>query len=262
MPQYEESLVTYLDILGFKNLIDHSAKDPTKVTRIIEILYEFQRQSSLGTTYKSATATTQYFSDLIIRAVSLGPDVNLSRPIDTECLAVAGIQCKLLINNEVLIRGGICSEQFYMEQGFAFGPALVKSYHLAERIAVYPRIIIDRNLIARQDLDGLMPLYGTYVTRGDDGAYFLDYLMIGCLFQVNLFPKYENREIVLAKHKERVEEKLIELKGDERLRQKALWLALYHNGVVRRLTGITKKEQQGTFAQYLIQEQRLKEIDL
>lgn len=258
MPQYEQSLVTYLDILGFKNLIDQSAKDPEKVTRIIEILFELERQSTLG----SPSTTTQNFSDLIIRAVRLGPDVNLLRVIDTECLVLAGIQCKLLIDNEVLIRGGICSERFYMEQGFVFGPALVKSYHLAEQVAVYPRIIIDRNLIAQQDQDDVMQLHGTFVTRGDDGAYFLDYLMIGYAFQVNLFPKYENKEMLLAKHKHRVEEKLLELKGGERVRQKALWLALYHNAVIRRLINSATQVQRTMLQQYLVPEQQLKNIDL
>lgn len=144
-----------------------------------------------------------------------------------------------------------------MEQGYAFGPGLVRSHHLAERVAIFPRIIIDPKIIALQQPNDF-PLHGTYIERGDDGAYFLDYLTIGYLFQINLFPKYkDNKRMVLAKHKQRVEEKLVELKKGERERQKALWLAIYHNAAVRRLF---RRKRGPTMEAYLIPEQKLKDL--
>ena len=256
MPAYEQTLVTYLDILGFSDLIDQSDKNPEKVAQIIEILFSMQSQASLGAPYNSLPTNTQSFSDLVIRAIHLTENSEVAVQIGVECLVLAGIQCKLLINDSTLIRGGVCLEKFYMDQGFAFGPGLVRSHHLAEKVAIFSRIIIDPKIIALQNPKDF-PLHGTYIERGDDGAYFLDYLAIGYTFQINLFPKYQNKTMVLAKHKQRVEEKLIELKKGERERQKALWLAIYHNAVVRK---VLRLKRGPTLEAYLIPEQKLKDL--
>ncbi|HEV7676287.1 MAG TPA: hypothetical protein VGQ12_17275 [Candidatus Angelobacter sp.] len=232
MPQYTDQLLTYIDILGFRKLVEESVADPAKMERIIEILFQMETQTSLGTPHGPVFANTQNFSDLIIRAIPLAQDSGLPERISIECMILAGIQSKLLLDNAVLIRGGVCLDKFYMEQGFAFGPALVRSHHLAEDVAIYPRIIIDSKLVATDDPENIIP---HFIERADDGAYFIDYLLIGFFYQINLFPKYENPEAVVKKHKERVEEKLDELKDDERVRQKAIWLALYHNKAVQRI---------------------------
>ena len=166
-------------------------------------------------------------------------------------MILAGIQCKLFLENAVLIRGGVCLDKFYMEQGFAFGPALVKCHHLAEEVAIYPRIVIDSKIVAIDDPQNIMR---TFIERGDDGACFLDYLSIGFFYQINLFTKYGNPESVIKKHKERVEEKLSELKGDGRARQKAIWLALYHNNTIQRLMGAGNYQRRDALQLLLITE--------
>jgi hypothetical protein len=260
MPTYEQTLVTYLDILGFSDLIDQSDKNPEKIAEIINILFSMQNEASMGARYSSHSTKAQSFSDLVIRATHLNESSEVSVQIGVECLVLSGIQCKLLINDSTLIRGGVSLEKFYMDQGFVFGPGLVRSHHLAERLAIFPRIVIDPRIIALQRLNekpNELPLHGTYIERGDDGQYFLDYLAIGHAFQINLFPKYTDKGTVLAKHKQRVEEKLIELKKGERERQKALWLAIYHNAVVRRLCRLNDS---ATMNSYMIPEQKLKDL--
>jgi hypothetical protein len=251
MPQYTDHLLTYMDILGFRKLVEESVSDPAKMERIIEILFQMETQTSLGTPQNSIFANTQNFSDLIIRAIPLDQGSELPVRISLECMILAGIQCKLLLENAVLIRGGVCLDKFYMEQGFAFGPALVKSHHLAEDVAIYPRIIIDSKIVAIDDPQNIMR---AYIERGDDGAYFLDYLLIGFFYQINLFTKYGSQETVISKHKERVEEKLSELKGDGRTRQKAIWLALYHNDAIQRLIGAGNYRRRDALQPLLITE--------
>ena len=254
MPKYDDCLLTYLDILGFSKMIEESVSNPAKIERIIEILIEMERQTSLGARDGSSNALTQNFSDLIIRAVPLEEPSEFITKINIECLILASIQCKLLLDNSVLIRGGICYDKIYMEQGLAFGPALVKSHHLAEHVSVYPRVIVDPKVAAMHDVSAELPLRSLYLRQGDDGAYFLDYLSIGFMFQVNFFPKYESPIAVALKHKERVEEKLSELKSHERIRQKALWLAIYHNHAVRRIMGFANFKYHAALQSCLIPE--------
>jgi hypothetical protein len=251
MPEYEDHLLTYMDILGFRKLVEQSVDDPVKMDRIIEVLFQMETQVSLGTPQGTVFANTQNFSDLVIRAIPMAQDSELAKRISIECMILAGIQCKLLLDQAVLIRGGICLEKFYMQQGFAFGPALVKSHYLAEDVAIYPRIIIDSKIIGIDDPHNIMR---TFIQRGDDAAYFLDYLLVGFFYQFNLFSKYESPEAIIKKHKERVEEKLDEMQGDERVRQKALWLALYHNDAVDRLMGAGNSERRDALAPLLISE--------
>lgn len=49
------------------------------------------------------------------------------------------------VSNSVgwLVRGGITIGDFYIDDMFVWGAALVKAYELEEKIAVYPRVILD-----------------------------------------------------------------------------------------------------------------------
>jgi hypothetical protein len=47
-----------------------------------------------------------------------------------------------------------------MDNSKVFGPAMVRAYHLAEQLAVYPRIVIDEELIPfckphREEVQGI-----------------------------------------------------------------------------------------------------------
>src|SRR5439155_8129709 len=136
------------------------------------------------------------------------------------------------------------------------GPALVKAYHHAEQMAVFPRIVIDPKIIDLEKSDSMIPILNTFIIRGDDGAYFIDYLFAAYSnWQILIFDdKWETLRI----HKTRVEEKLRELpsKG-ERAKHKALWLALYHNSVLKRL-GQRTPDIQEKLSTLLITEQQLR----
>ena len=61
MPQYTDQLLTYMDILGFRKLVEESVSDPAKMERIIEVLFQMETQTSLGTPQGSVFANTQNF---------------------------------------------------------------------------------------------------------------------------------------------------------------------------------------------------------
>jgi hypothetical protein len=235
MSSYVQTLVVYLDILGFKELIKESSTDQTKITEIIQILNVMKRQASLGATKEnSKQIDVKTFSDLVIRASRLPEGDSIAMQITMEVMILAAIQCELLLTNNVLVRGGICLDDLYINEDVVFGPALVKAYHHAEQMAVFPRIVVDPRIIDLEKHDSTIPILNTFIIRGDDGAYFIDYLFAAYSnWQILIF---DNKWDALRIHKERVEEKLKELplKG-ERAKHKALWLALYHNSVLKRL---------------------------
>src|SRR5262249_13583968 len=148
---------------------------------------------------------------------------------------LASVQGSLFLSSGFMVRGGICFSDLFMENDLVFGPALVRGYELSEKLAIFPRILIDPEVVDAVFQDKKIILSDIHALRGDDAAFFIDYLYVCCVSPTILmgFPDFK---AILAVHKQQVERKLRELstKG-ERARQKALWLALYHNSVVHRV---------------------------
>lgn len=84
---------------------------------------------------------------------------------------LADTQFNLAVTEDVLIRGGVCFGKIVASGDVTFGPGLVKSYLLESEFAVYPRIVVDRDLafsLLEEEPDGLA---SRLLWRGDDGAY-------------------------------------------------------------------------------------------
>lgn len=147
---YKHTLLTYIDILGFKNMIDNWP--PTRIDKCMRTLAtESQRESDdffkwvhdLGVEYH-----TVHFSDLILRFYQFSeePDsdhLHLILSYETENLAK--IQRELPVH-EFLIRGAIDYGRLSYTGGRVFGPVLVSAYLLERDVAKQPRIILSPSL--------------------------------------------------------------------------------------------------------------------
>ena len=235
MATYKKAIVSYLDILGFRHLIKESEKSNKKVNEVLETLRTTKRKTDFtvgavdADTFQPFTQT-QNFSDLIVRTTPTNAQEDLVPRLNMELMILAGIQCQLA-KRGILLRGGVSCMDIYDQDGFIFGPALVRSYDLAENVAVFPRIVIDPDLTTSDNA------YQGNWKRGEDGVFFIDYLTV-CYTNFGGFTPsgFDSREEIIPAHKATVEKKLNELsRKDERVRQKAIWLALYHNSVINTL---------------------------
>jgi hypothetical protein len=259
MEGYSRKLFTYLDILGFKNLIKKSESDGIKT--IIDVLSTMQRQTQAGWVSvgedgesKSLT-TTRNFSDLVVRVMAIETGKPLFISLMMELKVLSTLQCRLACLKGILIRGGISLGNIFVNDEFIFGPAFVEAYSLGEKLAVFPRVIIDPEVIRSLNKADREQLSFQLLHRGEEGLYFIDYLYAtyrDIEFQQEIKvapPNVLAPSAILSRHKQAVETKLAELSGkDERMRQKAIWLALYHNYVVGRLS----KESPSTELESLI----------
>jgi hypothetical protein len=239
MAEYRKTLVTYIDILGFRQLIKQSERDPTKVDEILNILKITKEKgqdgpiSHVGSDTLDIAITSQNFSDLIIRKVNRAPDPQGFLML-MELILLSRIQCTLLTAHGVLIRGGICENHLYMEDGFVFGPALVRSYELAEQKAVFPRIMVDAAMVEATNyaFPGLM---NKFMLKIRDEV-FIDYLYASFTTLGVMHLKADEQKLaMLEAHKKVIERKLVELAADARAYDKIDWLACYHNSVIIRL---------------------------
>ncbi len=107
---------------------------------------------------------------------------------------------------------------------------------LESTTAVFPRIVIDTDLMSRVSENG--QIWRDYLRRGEDGVYFIDYLFGSYLDRWSYPQEYSlSADEILKEHKATIEARLAELgKGTEfRKRQKVIWMAQYHNSTIVQL---------------------------
>lgn len=242
MATYEKAILTHVDIMGFGGLIEASKNDSTKVSGIAKTLQTIKTQMAEGGRQKrhgkpSARFDSLNFSDLTVRVSYVDNDDALLECLDWELFYLATKQCELALEG-ILIRGGISFGAIYVESNaipdqrverIIFGPALVRAYELESKLAIFPRIAIDSDLMSKvHAAPGKIPT--TYIRRGDDGIHFVDYLRGTC---DTLGYTAQDVDETLERHKSITMSKLKELSQlGEIIRQKALWLALYHNATI------------------------------
>jgi hypothetical protein len=253
---YREALLVYIDILGFRKLIETSATDPSAVPTILATLRLLKKQTSEGGRVVREEGNQRptsifrafNFSDLTVRATFIDTSTNYIDILKWEFLYLSGIQVTLTCEFNILLRGGISIGQISMEPDIAiaddilFGPALVRSYELESKAAIWPRLIIDSPVIqeAKQHPRSLWP---EYYCKDGDGQFFVDYLF-GAAINGLLFigGKPLSPVATLQKHKNSVERKINALVDKEaKILEKLRWLVSYHNGVVRRLQRLHSK---------------------
>lgn len=170
--KYRDSLVSYFDILGFRNAVDASPSQ-----EIESLLLRMASLSSHDTRLRLITRRgLSTFSDHVVRTVRLEglSEAEKSEAVEVELLEVRSVQANLAGLGRFL-RGGITRGPVYIDDEFVFGPALVEAYDLEHDVAKWPRIVLHEkvrpNLAAEERLaieasDGILTL--NYLAVGDD----------------------------------------------------------------------------------------------
>lgn len=242
--EYEKYLVTFLDILGFRELI--RTRSAEEVDQIIKLTRrhaadEKGEQQELG-------LRTVAFSDSVIRMRKASETSGLHFELMDLLHAQAG-----LLSFGVLVRGGIALGEVFQEGDRIFGPGFVEAYELESKVAVYPRIVVAPKVLDAL-VRGSLPMDHAledelgYVMEtlavGDDGIYSIDYLRA---FKWEL-DEPEDYPDYLATHRKVVADLGTAIRGGpgapSSLELKANWLAGYHNAVVReaKVRGAVKDE--------------------
>jgi alkyl hydroperoxide reductase subunit AhpF len=112
--EYEEMVVTFIDILGFKKLIE--SENIEEVRKIIDRFNGFKNLSMLC--HKTGDPNNDAFnsisaSDAIIRLTRFPENYNKEQIIIKEIEVLASIQLKLICDHKILIRGGLSIGKMY-----------------------------------------------------------------------------------------------------------------------------------------------------
>lgn len=223
--QMSECCVAFIDILGFKNMISNDIDSVILALRYIKMFcdsfFKFPTRETGSKTYPIFNApeynndyssidediddeyemnkpVVTMFSDSIVISKTIDDFFDLSEFVEF----ISKIQYQLLLEG-ILIRGGISIGELYHSDKYIFGSALISAYKIESEKAIYPRIVIDENVIKRytEILDKKFnqsyntyilydnkkyPLnpyqdysdyeYSLYIQLDSDGLYYINYL--------------------------------------------------------------------------------------
>lgn len=219
--ELQEHIVAFIDILGSteaikedeENLLKAMHDSYTKAIKLFDYLFE----------NKQIKLKVKIFSDNIVIAVTHVRESGHSAFCAVVMLS-AIIQVEFL-KHGLLTRGGISTGSFFCDDLMVWGKGLVKAYSLESTVAIYPRIIIDPELIGELGLireDCPFKETQKWIAQDKDSLFIVDY--------INEWLK--NRDLFAFGIMEMVEKKMGEFAGDIKICQKWLWLYKYANNKI------------------------------
>ena len=167
-------IVAYIDLLGMTNRIKGTDRQP--VMNKLYNLYTFSMKLTKDIQIEeNQDIRFKIFSDNIIIAKSLSTETEQRKQDIRSLLMCAGHFQELTVSDSVgwLLRGGISIGQLFIDDVMIWGDALLKAYYLEDKIANYPRIIIDKNVVDEIMDDKQL---NEYLRQDFDNLYFLNFL--------------------------------------------------------------------------------------
>jgi len=193
--QYEERYCLFLDILGFKEVVEQSAQPSANLAKAGHPavgIYFSLKQIASSLKYKAAVVGANGVMKSSSRLVTQFSDSVVVSYRETESGGLAEMLYDVLhlqlalIQRGLLIRGAITKGALHHDQDFVFGPALNEAAEL-EKVAMYPRVIVDRDLLKAAGIsvasvanasDHLERSVQSLVACDLDGMFYVDYFSV------------------------------------------------------------------------------------
>lgn len=155
------SIVAFVDILGFSEMVKNDCENYNGAFKYFEIL----KKINSDTKAINECSVTQ-FSDSVIFSLPLSVQ-NFQKMIKI----LAEYQ-KELFYNSIICRGAISYGKHFEEKEFMFSQGLIEAYQLECKEAIYPRIVLSKNLLEYFKPNLTEP---DYIVKEKDGYFFVDY---------------------------------------------------------------------------------------
>jgi len=187
---YDKRLVAFIDILGFKNLIDKTEAKGTEdsnkqaletIKKLQQVIYSFQNRirSAINKNELPDGTIASMFSDTIV--VSIPKQESIGIIALFKIIKYTQVE---LISKNILLRGGIVFGELIHNESLIIGPALINAYEVESKSAVYPRIVIDPKVLYLYARRNGIPINNARISEKDlsstlkkdfDGTYYIDY---------------------------------------------------------------------------------------
>lgn len=186
---YENRVTAFIDILGFKDLLSETVgknnnDNPEKIEEIFSAYKSIRDVWNLDTSKEKFIKVPQNsklitsFSDCLV----ISFDVKERSEVFYTLLELKWMIMRLIYQG-ILCRGAITYGKLIHTEKVLFGPALAEAYLLESKAALYPRVILHKDII---DLAGEFPLQTnssddeiqsvmSLLEKDSDGMYYIDY---------------------------------------------------------------------------------------
>lgn len=232
-PELLESIVCFTDILGFSSLI---LQVPSKQegNQLLKNLHTILVDQYALMKVMNPHGQLKTFTDNVILAYPRWDDGEGQS--GSLFMSFIDYQLEMTLNGYFL-RGGVALGDYYGDNDFAYGPALIEAHDLECDKAKHPRIILCEKMVkmVSEHLNyygafNFAPQY-SHLLKDEDGKCFINYLYglheayISSDQSDSDMDFYINR---LKQHKKIVEQRLLQFENDS-IYSKYEWVAQYHN---------------------------------
>ena len=221
MKEYKDCYVAFLDILGFKNMINNKS-----CSELFEVFESIKASSHTFVNLNDKDMETFKHIEYTIMSDSVVVyiDANLDDALFALLCTCQTIQMDLL-NNGILMRGGIARGTLFREEYVIFGKGLSNAYLLESNIASFPRIVFNRELLndGNEHNVGIPQDAWHYIliAQDDDELYYINPVAFARVIsfvdgQENA-PEYFDKALVVCQN-------VLDSACENSVRQKYLWL--------------------------------------
>ena len=181
--QSDNRVVAFLDILGFRNLVQSaSGGDDGLMESLNKVLRDFSFfEQTISEDFRAAMLPEfplpkKGFTETEsgIRATVFSDNIVISAHCTSmgawQVIVDASSVINSLIRQGIFCRGGVSVGRLVHEDSALFGPGLIAAYDLESKVAVYPRVLVEKRIlgIARQ------PMLIANIREDFDGFHFID----------------------------------------------------------------------------------------
>lgn len=190
--QYDNRVTVFIDILGFKDLLSKTVnnKGINKEEKIDEILDAYklirdvwdldEKDSQYGKRTPKNSKRITTFSDCIVISFKTEEESQVFYTL----LEIKWMIMRLIYKG-ILCRGAVTHGKLIHTDSILFGPALAEAYILESKAALYPRVILHKDIIDLAAKNRIK--INTYndeseyvqslLEKDSDGMYYIDYFL-------------------------------------------------------------------------------------
>ena len=221
------SIILTLDILGFSNQVSE-AKTKEKQERLLKKIdtaaSDVKGMYGIFSAHPWDTennCNVKIYTDNFIAAITYNPDnPDEKKSRFDDMLIYAAFHQWRFAKDGLFIRGSITAGPNFMNDNIVFGSAMIRGHYLEEKIAKYPRIIIDTALYPLIDYND-----PSLLIDEEDGMCFVNYLQTA-----PSRPKsFKTTPSFVASHRKLIIQNLNKYTQNQPVREKYLWLRNYHD---------------------------------
>ncbi len=184
---YDDRVVCFLDFLGFSaqiaSTLDAEGRDvSSEIERIASAIQRLRQITDADAPEDRPRMEVTQFSDSVVLSFEASSESGVFHSL----LSILHAQMAL-VENGILCRGAVTRGKLVHTRTLLFGPAMNRAYDLETKAAVYPRVILDDEIVstggaaparhhhADQEQEEIRDL----LAQDADGFFYVDYITRG-----------------------------------------------------------------------------------